>query len=179
MRGGSLPIEYNELRRVTPLDVYESNRQTKGKTYVEDIATLPPEFCREVKIGKDLYQMGILIPTNDSSSERSTQDYARILVIWKNRKHHAHYYLPHHSIVKGIKVHGTQVSVCYLQVEDFVSEVNREKNVEQTFTIDFTYRIYAQVRITNWLDYYMDGRGDIHSGECCKGKFQDPGFVSE
>jgi hypothetical protein len=179
VRGGSLPIEYNELRRVTPLDVLESNRQTRGKTYVEDIATLPPEFCREVKVGKDLYQMGILIPTNDSSGERSTQDYSRILVIWKNRKHHAHYYLPHHSVIEEIKVHKTQVSVRYLQVEDFVSETTREKNVGQTFTIDFTYEIYAAVRITNWLDYYMDGLGNIHTDGCCKGKFQNPRFVSE
>lgn len=171
VRGGSLPIEYNELRRVTPLDILESNKPTRGKTYVEDIATLPPEFCREVKIGKDLYQLGILIPTNDSSGERSTQDYARILVIWKNREHHAHHYLPHHSIIREISVHGTQVKVRYLQVDDFVSEVKREKNVEQTFTIDFTYRIYAQVRITNWLDYHMDGLGNIHTDGCCKGKF--------
>ena len=173
VRGGSLPIEYNELRRETPLDVLESNKQTKGKTYVEDIATLPPEFCREVKIGNDLYRMGILIPTNDSSGERSTQGYERILVIWKNREHHAHYYLPHHACVREVKVHGTQISVRYLQSDDFLSTVKRNKNVEQTFTIDFTYMIYAPVKITNWLDYYMDGLGNIHVSECCKGKFQN------
>lgn len=173
VRGDSLPIEYNELRRVTPLDVLASNDQTRGKTYVEDIATLPPEFCREVKIGNDLYQMGILIPTNDSSGERSTQGYERILVIWKNREHHAHYYLPHHACLREVKVHGTQISVRYLQSDDFLSTVKRNKNVEQTFTIDFTYMIYAPVKITNWLDYYMDGLGNIHVSECCKGKFQN------
>ena len=44
----------------------------------------------------------------------------------------------------------------YLQREDFSSEVKRKKDVSQTFTIDFTYRIYAPVRITNWLDYWVD-----------------------
>lgn len=173
VRGDSLPLEYHELRRVTPLDVLDSAPQTRGKTYVEDIATLPPEHCREVRIGGDLYQMGILIPTNDVSYERSTQGYERILIVWKNGEHHAHYYLPHHAIVREVKVRGTQISVRYLQVEDFVSDVKREKNVEQTFAVDFTYRIYAPVKITNWLDYYMDGLGNIHAPECCKDKFSN------
>ena len=174
----SLPIEYNELRRVTPLDVDPDDKKTYGKTYIEDIATLPPEFCREVKVGDDLYQMGILIPNNDRVCERSAQGYERVLVIWKNRKHHAHYYLPHHASVQEVKVHGTQVSVRYLQIEDFVNDVRRKKNVEQTFTIDFTYEIYAPVRITNWLDYYTDGLGIIHAPGCCKGKFQNHDYWS-
>lgn len=174
----SLPIEYNELRRETPLDVEPEDEKTRGKTYVEDIATLPPEFCREVKIDGDLYQLGILIPNNDRVCERSAQGYERVLVVWKNRKHHAHYYLPHHASVQDIKVHGTQVSVRYLQIEDFVNDVRRKKNVEQTFTIDFTYKIYAPVRITNWLDYYTDGLGIIHTPGCCKGKFQNYDYWS-
>ena len=174
----SLPIEYNELRRETPLDVEPEDEKTRGKTYVEDIATLPPEFCREVKVGGDLYQLGILIPNNDRVCERSAQGYERVLIVWKNRKHHAHYYLPHHASVQEVRVHGTQVSVRYLQIEDFVNDVRREKNVEQTFTIDFTYEIYAPVRITNWLDYYTDGLGIIHAPGCCKGKFQNHDYWS-
>ena len=174
VRGNYLPIEYNELRRVTPLDVLESNKQTKEKTYIEDIASLPPEFCREVKIGDDLYQMGILIPTNDSSGEYSTQGYERILVIWKNREHHAHYYLPHHADIEETVINGSQISVRYRQCDDFLNKIKRERDAEQTFTIDFTYQIYAPVKITNWLDYYLDGLGNIHVGGCCKGKFQNP-----
>ena len=167
----SLPIEYNELRRITPLDTDIENKKARGKTFVEDIATLPPEFCREAKIGRDLYQMGILIPNNDSVCERSAQGYERVLVIWKNRKHHAHYYLPHHARVQKAEIHGTQISVHYRQREDFSSEVKRKKDVSQTFTIDFTYRIYAPVRITNWLDYWVDGLGRLHTDGCCRGKF--------
>ena len=174
----SLPIEYNELRRITPLDPFLDEKQALGKTYVEDIATLPPEFCQETKIGDDRYQMGILIPNNDRVCERSAQGYERVLVIWKNRKHHAHYYLPHHADVQEVKVHGTQVSVRYRQVDDFIDEVRLKKRVEQTFTIDFTYRIYAPVRITNWLDYWIDGFGDLHVAECCKGKFENFDFAS-
>lgn len=167
----SLTIEYNELRRITPLDTDFENKKARGKTFVEDIAMLPPEFCREAKIGNDLYQMGILIPNNDSVCERSAQGYERVLVIWKNREHHAHYYLPHHACVQKVEVHGTQISVHYLQREDFISEVKRKKDASQTFTIDFTYRIYAPVRITNWLDYWVDGLGRLHTDGCCRGKF--------
>ena len=42
VRGDTLPIVYTELRRTTPLDAVDDNRQTRGKTYDEDIATLPP-----------------------------------------------------------------------------------------------------------------------------------------
>ena len=173
----SLPIEYNELRRITPLDPFLDDKRALGKTYVEDIATLPPEFCRETKIGGDLYQMGILIPNNDSVCERSAQGYERVLVVWKNRKHHAHYYLPHHAVVREVNVHGTQISVRYLQCNDFVED-ERKKPVGQTFTIDFTFRIYAPVRITNWLDYWVDGFGNLHVENCCKGKFDDFDFSS-
>ena len=168
----SLPIEYNELRRVTPLSPFLEDKQLWGKTYVEDIATLPPEFCREAKAGGDVYQMGILIPNNDHVCERSAQGYERVLVVWKNRKHHAHYYLPHHALVQNVTVHGTQVSVRYLQVDDFVDGARLKKQVEQTFAIDFTYRIYAPVKITNWLDYWIDGFGNLHVDECCEGKFE-------
>ena len=172
LQDNSLPIEYNELRRITPLDPFFEDKQAFGKTYVEDIATLPPEFCRETKIGGDLYQMGILIPNNDSVCERSAQGYERVLVIWKNRQHHAHYYLPHHAVVRKTEVRGTQISVSYLQCNDFVED-RRKKPVGQTFTIDFTFRIYAPVKITNWLDYWIDGLGNLHVANCCKDKFED------
>ena len=170
---GDLPVEYNELRRETPLDLDIGNRQALGKTYIEEIATLPPQFCREVRIGKDLYQMGILIPTNDVCYERSTQGYERILVIWRNGEHHAHYYLPDHARIQETQVHGTQISVRYVQCDEYDSEVKHAENAGQTFTIDFTYHIFAPVRITNWLDYYMDGLGNIHVDGCCKDKFRN------
>ena len=178
-QGDSLPIEYHELRRVTPLDPFLEDKQALGKTYVEDIATLPPEFCRETKAGDDFYQMGILIPNNDHVCERSAQGYERVLVIWKNRKHHAHYYLPHHALVQEVTVHGTQISIRYLQIDDFVENTRIEKKVGQTFTVDFTYRIYAPVKITNWLDYWIDGFGNLHVDGCCKGKLGNPDAFSE
>lgn len=89
---GNLFVEYNELRRITPLKLHAEPLDAKDKNYIEDIATLPLDFCRETKVGSDVYQIALLIPNNDVCTERSTQGYERIVVIWKNRQHHALYY---------------------------------------------------------------------------------------
>lgn len=168
---GKLPIEYNEVRRITPLDLHNQPVDPRQKTYLEDLATLPMDFCRKTKIGKDTYHIGILIPNNDYCTERSTQGYERVLVIWKNRQYHACYYLPHHADIRSLQIKGSQVSVKYVQIDEFFNHSKRKSNPTQIFTIDFTYEIFAPVRITNWLDYYTDGLGNVHKRDCCKGKY--------
>lgn len=170
---GELPVEFHELRRKVPLDAVHDDRRTRGKFFFDELATLPPEFCREVKVGADLYQLAVLIPNDDISGERSTQGYERILVVWKNREHFATYYLPDHAVVSKLDVRGTEVSIRYRQNDDVdrIERSDRRADAEQTYTVDFTYRIYAPVRITNWLNYYMDGLGNIHRHGCCRGRF--------
>ena len=168
---GILPIEYNELRRLTPLKLQAEPLNVKEKIYIEDIATLPLDFCRETKVGNDIYQIGLLIPNNDICSERSTQGCERIILIWKNRQHHALYYLPHHADVRELKISGTQLAIKYFQIDEFDNRNKHKNNPEQTFSIDFTYEIYAPVKLTNWLDYYMDGLGNLHQPDCCKDNF--------
>ena len=168
---GDVPVEYNELRRRTPLKLHGEPISPKEKNYIEDIATLPLDFCREVEIGSDVYQIAVVIPNNDVSGERSTQGYERIVVIWKNRQYHALYYLPHHADIWELKIKGSQLSVKYFQIDEFGKRDKRKKNPQQTFTVDFTYEIYAPVKITNWLDYYTDGLGNFHHSDCCKDKF--------
>ena len=177
---GKLPVEYNELRRETPLAVgflapvdEDKYQKLAGKNYIEEIATMPVEFCREVRIGQDLYQMGMLFPTDDIATERSTWGTEVILVVWRNGEHYSVFYLPNRSIVQEMKVHGSQVSIRYLQQDEHLSENVREKDAEQTYTIDFTYEVYAPVRITNWLNYYMDGLGNIHDDGCCKSRYDN------
>ena len=165
---GELPVQFNELRRTTPIRLLALPADFRNKTYIEDLASLPVEFCREVKIGRDIYQLAILIPNNDISFERSTQGEERVLTVWKNREFYACYYLPLQSDIRSVQIRGTQVSVTYTQVDNLE---NRKRSKPQTFTIDFTYYIFAPVKITNWLDYHMDGLGNLHTDECCKGKF--------
>ena len=167
---GEIPIEYNELRRITPLALHGEPVDSKNKTYIEDLATLPIEFCREIKVGKDLYQIGILIPNNDVCSERSTQGDERIVAVWKNREYYACYYLPNHADVRELEVKGTQLYVTYFQVDEYHNRSKRKNNPKQVYKADFTYEIYAPVKITNWLDYYMDGLGNIHKADCCKNR---------
>ena len=144
---GDVPVGYNELRRSTPLKLHGEPIDPKEKNYIEDIATLPLDFCREVEIGSDVYQIAVVIPNNDISSERSTQGYERIIVIWKNRQYHALYYLPHHADIRELKIKGSQLSVKYFQADEFANRSKRKKNPQQTFTVDFTYEIYAPVKI--------------------------------
>jgi len=168
---GDVPVEYNELRRSTPLKLHGEPISPKEKNYIEDIATLPLNFCREVEIGPDVYQIAVVIPNNDVSGEHSTQGYERIVVIWKNRQYHALYYLPHHADVMELTITGTQLSIKYLQIDEFGKRNKRKNNTEQTFTIDFTYEIFAPLKLTNWLDYHMDGLGNLHKRYCCKDEF--------
>ena len=169
---GNVPVEYNELRRSTPLKLHGEPIDPKEKNYIEDLATLPLDFCREVKIGSDVYQIAVLIPNDDVSGERSTQGYERVIVVWKNRQYHALYYLPHHADILELKINGSQLSVKYVQIDEFDNRDKRKKNPQQTFSVDFTYEIYAPVKITNWLDYYTDGLGNFHHADCCKNKFE-------
>ncbi|MBR2427289.1 MAG: hypothetical protein IKB16_11195 [Lentisphaeria bacterium] len=169
---GELTIDHNELRRKTPLKLHGEVVNSKEKSYFEDIAFLPVEFCRKVTIGEDVYQIGMLIPSNDIAYERSTHGNERILLIWKNRRQHACYYLPNSADILEVKVKGPQVTVRYSQVdEDYLVEERADK-AEQTFTINFTYNVYVRVKITNWQDYHTDALGRIHEFDCCKGKFQ-------
>ena len=169
---GPVTVKWNEVRRITPfLEFQGTPIDPKDKTYIEDIATLPPDFCREIKAGNDIYQIAALIPNNDVCSERGTQGYERVIIIWKNKKFHALYYLPHHAQIKDLAIKGTQLSVTYTQLDEFFNRDKRTKNPTQTFTVDFTYEIFAPLKITNWLDYYTDGLGNHHAIDCCKGKF--------
>lgn len=172
-----LHIENNEVRRETPLAVIadymatddeDELRSLSGKNYIEEIATMPVEFCREVRIGEDLFQMGIMIPNNDILTERSTWGIEVILVVWRNGWQYAVFYLPCRSRVQEMNIHGTQVSIRYLQTDDVAPDIEHKKDLEQTYTVDFTYGIYAPVRITNWLDYFMDGLGNVHLEDCCR-----------
>ena len=164
---GEHPVEFNELRRVTPISLHAEPVNSKEKTYIEDIASFPLDFCRARKVGNDIYHIGILIPNNDISFERSTQGYERILVIWKNRQFYAHYSLPVHAEIRSLEISGTRLTVKYIQTDEFSNRDKRKNNPEQTFTIDYTYEIFAPVKITNWLNYFMDGVGNIHKNNCC------------
>ena len=168
---GELTIDRNELRRKTPIKLQGEAVNSKEKYYFEDIAALQVDFCREVTIGKDVYQIGILIPTNDIAFERSTYGTERILLVWKNREQHACYYLPNSADIREVKVKGSQVMVKYSQVDEDLSEEKRRDKAEQIFKINFTYHIYVRVKITNWQDYRTDALGRIHEDDCCKGKF--------
>ena len=169
---GPVTVKWNEVRRITPfLEFQGTPIDPKTQTYIEDIATLPLEFCRETKVNNDVYQIAILIPTNDVCSERSTQGYERVIVIWKNRTYHALYYLPHHAEIKELTLKGPRLSVKFVQIDEFFNRDKRKQNPTQTFTVDCTYKIFAPLKITNWLDYYTDGLGNHHKHDCCKGKF--------
>ena len=99
----------------------------RKRDYIEDIATLPLDFCRETKVGDDIYQIGLLIPNNDICSERSTQGYERIIVICKNRQHHAD--------VLELKISETQLAVKYFQIDEFDNRNKRKNNPEQNFPL--------------------------------------------
>ena len=94
----------------------------RKRNYIEDIATLPLDFCRETKVSDDIYQIGLLIPNNDICSERSTQGYERIIVICKNRQHHAD--------VLELKISETQLAVKY--VTGTVPAVGPKNPIRQT-----------------------------------------------
>ncbi len=167
---GNLPIRFCELQRVTPVDIEKDD----GRTYIECIATLPPDFCHEVKIGNDEYLIGMLIPTNDVASETSTHGYERNLCIWKNGMFHAVHQLPPHCTILSVMSHGADVDVKFVQWsfdEVYCQKRDWRKRKTQTFTIDFTLQVFAPVKITNWLNYFMDSLGNIHKPDCCKNCF--------
>lgn len=169
---GELPIRYNELRRPTPLNV-ESGTEKK---FTEEIATLPPDFCIETAVGGDRYQIGILIPTNDCSSETSTHGIERVIVIWKNGHQFAVHYLPCHSLILKTEVRGCELTVYFKQKSQNGEQHDITKGKTRRFTIDFTYEVYAPVRITNWLNYFMDGLGNIHMPGCCSDRYDNKKF---
>lgn len=167
-----MPIRYHYLERTTPVDLDKDD----GEFYVERIAVVPPDFCREAQIGDDIYQIAILLPTNEISGETSTIGVERNLCVWKNGEFHAVYQLPVYCRVTGIKIHDNEVTVSFIQRSDdeyFCGTEDLRQRKPQTMTLDFTLGTYYPVKITNHLNYYQDGLGNLHTPGCCSGKYNN------
>ncbi len=167
-----LPIRYCEVQRRTPV----STEKDEGVFYTECIATVLPDFCHEVTLGNDEYLIGLLLPTNDVFSEPSTWGRERNLCIWKNREFHAVHQLPLECMVLSVQPAGTEVVVTYVQKgseESFFKRIDWRTCKQRTMSFDMRISTFGSIRITNWLDYFMDGLGHIHLENCCKGRFQE------
>ncbi len=153
--GEYVPLRDGELQRETPVDVEDPS---KG-TYVECIATLLPDFCHQVTVGRDDYLIGLLLPTNDVASEPGTVGFERILCMWKNGDLHAVHQLPLGCTVLVVKPRGSEVTVTFVQWgEDELYGLNLDWRTRKrrTLTLDFTLDTYPEVRITNWYDQFRD-----------------------
>ncbi len=151
-KGGFVDMQYGEVVRERPVDM---NDRAKG-TFRESVAFLLPDFCREATVGRDDYQIGLLLPTNDVSGEPASVGRERNLCIWKNGEPHAVHQLPLECTVLSVETHGREVTVKFVQWDtgEIRPGIDWRARKARTLTLDFTLAAYGGICITNWYDQF-------------------------
>ena len=147
----ALPVRFHYLERVTP------DPDKTGKTYVERIAVIPPDFCHEAIRGKDRYHLAILFPTNEINAHSSAIGRERNLCIWKNGNFHGSFSLPDSCTVWKTEILDNIIHVRFTcEEKNKIGENRRVSRKMQIFSADFTKGSRRPIKITNWLDDRRD-----------------------